>query len=177
MVYLSRIVILHSFVKLPDGRWVPLGVIGWKQASWCLRVTLWKPPWIPTTDTELQIQMMAKLWRFIRWLRRGESSTLNDPISAWWIAITLQNGTERWTTWHFCRISEGGKGMFQVGQLTRNSAFQVTDLSAPTTEEAIAVMAAIVAKAFSCNNNDDNDHQCHRKLIAQPSRLQLGSLW
>ena len=100
MVYLSRIVILHSFVKLPDGRWVPLGVIGWKQASWCLRVTLWKPPWIPTTDTELQIQMMAKLWRFIRWLRRGESSTLNDPISAWWIAITLQNGTERWTTWH-----------------------------------------------------------------------------
>jgi hypothetical protein len=66
--------------------------------------------------------------------------------------------------------------MFQVGQLRRNSAFQVTDLSAPTTEEAIAVMAAIVAKAFSCNNNDDNDHQCHSKLIAQPSRLQLGSL-
>ena len=45
--------------------------------------------------------------------------------------------------------------MFQVGQLRRNSAFQVADLSAPTTEEAIAVMAAIVAKAFSCNNNDE----------------------
>jgi hypothetical protein len=72
--------------------------------------------------------------------------------------------------------------MFQVGQLRRNSAFQVTDLSAPTTEEAIAVMAAKVAKAFSCNNNDNNNnnncyyyHQCHSKLIAQPSHLQLGS--